>query len=83
MKFITTAALLGAGMLAMTATTASAEIVCNDEGDCWHIREHRVYEPGLRLKVYPDTWRWRENERYRFREHEGHGYWRRGVWIGL
>jgi len=33
--------LLGAafiGVLAMTATGASAAVVCNDEGDCWKVR---------------------------------------------
>jgi hypothetical protein len=83
MKLVTTAALLGASMLALTATTASAEIVCNDSGDCWHVKEHRVYEPGLKLRVYPDSWKWRETDHYRWREHPGHGYWRGGVWVDL
>jgi hypothetical protein len=83
MKLLTTAALLGAGMLALTATTASAEIVCNGDGDCWHVKEHRVYEPGLNLSVHPDNWKWDGNGHHRWHEHEGHGYWRSGVWIKL
>jgi hypothetical protein len=39
MKFLTKSALAAASLLALGATTASAEIVCNDEGDCWHVRE--------------------------------------------
>jgi hypothetical protein len=72
------------GSLALTATAASAEIVCNDDGDCWHVKRHD-YGPELKLHVHPDSWKWGEHERtkYRFREHEGHGYWRSGVWIGL
>lgn len=70
--------------LALTATAASAEIVCNDDGDCWHVKRHD-YKPELKLHVHPDNWKWRDHEhtKYRFREHEGHGYWRGGAWIAL
>ena len=82
MKLMTTAALLGAGMLALTATTASAEIVCNEDGDCWHVKERHKYPADVKLRVYPDDWKWRESEtHYRWREHPGRGYWRSGVWI--
>jgi len=85
MKFATTAALLGASMLAFTATTASADIVCNGDGDCWHVKERHKYSPDLHLQVHPDSWKWRESDasHHRWREHEGHGYWRGGVWIDL
>jgi hypothetical protein len=49
-----------AGALALTASGAAAEIVCNDEGDCWHVRDRIEYRPDWRLRVYPDTWRWRD-----------------------
>ena len=85
MKGITKLAVIAAGALALGASTASAEIVCNDAGDCWHVREHREFRPELRLHVYPDDWRWKESDshRYRWREHAGHGYWRGGVWVDL
>ncbi|MBS0252890.1 MAG: hypothetical protein JSR78_17675 [Proteobacteria bacterium] len=85
MKAISTAAFLGASMLAFAATSASAEVVCNSDGDCWHVKERRVYEPGLHLRVYPNDWKWKDHdhEHYRWREHEGHGYWRNGIWIDL
>ncbi|MBS0233885.1 MAG: hypothetical protein JSR99_10405 [Proteobacteria bacterium] len=83
MKLVTTAALLGASMLAFTATTASADIVCNSDGDCWHAREHYRYEPGLHLRVHPDSWKWHHADHYRWREHAGRGYWRGGVWVDL
>jgi hypothetical protein len=85
MKFITKSVMAAAIVLALTATTASAEIVCNDEGDCWHVRERHVYRPEFGVKVYPDDWRWGEADarRYRWREHEGRGYWRNGIWIGF
>jgi hypothetical protein len=83
MKLVTTAALVGAGMLALTATTASAEIVCNGEGDCWHVKQRYTYEPGFNVHVHPDSWKWGGNDHYRWREHEGRGYWRSGVWVGF
>jgi hypothetical protein len=65
------------------STTVSAAVVCNEEGDCWRVREERNYEPSLKLRVMqPDDWRWKEGERYRWREPgRGHGYFRDGVWI--
>lgn len=85
MKLATTAALLGASMLAFTATTASADIVCNGDGDCWHVKARHTYAPELHLRVHPDDWKWRESDasHHRWREHEGHGYWRGGVWVDL
>ena len=72
-------------IITLTATAASAEIVCNDDGDCWHVRERVEYKPEFRLQVHPDDWKWAENEghRYRWREHDGRGYWNKGVWIGF
>jgi hypothetical protein len=85
MKSITRT-LLGASFgLALTATGASAAIVCNEEGDCWHVRDRYEYRPEWGLTVHPDHWRWEEHEarRYRWREHEGRGYWRGGRWIEI
>lgn len=75
-------ALLGAAALAMTAGTASAAVVCNDDGDCWRVRGRPAYGPELRLNIHPDNWRWERSDRYRWREPgRGHGYWRNGAWI--
>ena len=80
---------LGALVLAVTALTltaagASAAVVCNEEGDCWRVRGAPRYEPSLRLRILPDSWRWREGEHYRWREPgHGHGYWRGGSWIDI
>jgi hypothetical protein len=81
MKHLATAAFVFAGVLAVNTTGASAAIVCNDEGDCWHTRSRVEYRPEFRLHVYPDSWKWHEHEKYRWREHTGRGYWRNGVWI--
>jgi hypothetical protein len=84
MRSLTKVVLVAAGALTFAATSASAEIVCNREGECWHIhgradfykREHGVH-------VYPDSWKWGKHEHYKWHEHEGHGYWKSGIWIGL
>ena len=85
MKFRTLVlgAVAGAGVFAaMAATPASAAVVCNRFGDCWHTTERYDYRPAFGLRVHDDNWRWRHHERYRWREHEGRGYWgRNGVWI--
>jgi len=83
MRALTKTVLVATGALALTTTSASAEIVCNDEGDCWHVKGKMEYRPEFKLHVHPDNWRWGEKEHYKWREHEGRGYWRGGVWIGF
>ena len=75
------AAILGAAALAATASTASAEIVCNGAGDCWHAHDHYTYEPTFGVTIHPDNWKWADRDHYRWREHEGRGYWRNGLWV--
>jgi hypothetical protein len=73
-----------AAALILGVTTASAAVVCNDEGDCWRVKGRAEFKPELKLRVYDDDWKWKEGERYRWREAgRGHGYWRGGVWIGI
>jgi hypothetical protein len=74
------AGLMGAAVLAFGVTGASARVVCNEDGDCWHVKTDYDYRPEFRLSVHPDDWRWKEGEKYRWHEHEGRGYWRHGVW---
>ena len=82
-------ALVGAGALGAMAGPASAYVVCNREGDCWH-SEHRDRAPGVRFEYHPDDWyfhrRWEgdRSDRYRYRawrDDAARGYWRNGVWI--
>ncbi len=79
------AVLLSAGSIAFTATTASADVVCNNEGDCWHVKDHYTYPPGVTITIHPDQWKWGDQDKYRWHEPEGQnrGYWRGGVWIGF
>ena len=82
MKLLT--ALACASALALSATAAPAAVVCNDEGDCWRVKERRDYDPGLRLRVYDDNWTWGEAEEYRWRDAgDSDGYYRDGVWVGI
>jgi hypothetical protein len=73
------------GVLALSATSASAAIVCNEEGDCWHAKQKYEYKPEHHVHVYGDDWKWADadHDKYRWREHDGPGYWRSGVWIGF
>jgi hypothetical protein len=81
MKRLTAAVLGAACVLALTASAASADIVCNREGDCWHVKEKHPYRTEWGLVVHPDSWKWGATEKYRWREHDGRGYWRQGVWV--
>jgi hypothetical protein len=49
MNALTKALLTGASAITSTATSVSAELVCNYEGDCWHVRGRVDYKPVLRL----------------------------------
>jgi hypothetical protein len=83
MKLLNKIALAGASALALTATTASADIACNGEGECWHVRDRVEYKPEFGVTVHRDDWKWKEHEHYKWREHEGRGYWRNGIWIDI
>jgi hypothetical protein len=76
----TFAALLGASALAMVSTGASARIVCNADGDCWHTQTDYEYRPEMGLTVHPEDWKWKEGEHHQWREHAGKGYWKDNAW---
>ena len=77
------AAMLAVGGLTVAATGASAYVVCNSEGDCWHVKDRYTYQPTFGVVVHDDDWKWDDHDavRYHWREHEGRGYWHNGVWI--
>ena len=77
------AGLMVAGAVTATATSASAYIVCNRDGDCWHSHE-RLIGPGF--VRHPDDWyfhrTWAGDPAYHWHEyHDGPGFWRGGVWV--
>ncbi len=74
--------------LVAASSSASAYVVCNREGDCWHTDHRWHYGPYRAWDYHPDDWyfhrHWEADHNYRWREyHEGRGYWRGGVWIQL
>jgi len=82
------AALVAAGALAATTGAASARVVCNAEGDCWHTDQNYRYGSGVRLQYHPDSWYfhndWDHDQNRHWRgHHEGRGYMRNGVWVTL
>jgi hypothetical protein len=84
-KTLLASALIAAGLTAAPAS-ASAYVVCNRHGDCWHA-DRRVHFPGVRLIFHGDSWwdRHRDNHRYVWhdldRDHDWHrGYWDHGAW---
>ncbi len=81
-KSLIAGAVVAAGV-ALSASSASAYVACNAEGDCWHVHRHAQYNynPSFGIVVHPDNWRWSSTDHYRWRDHAGRGYWRNGVWI--
>ncbi len=82
MRILAATASLGIGAILMLSP-ASAAVVCNEDGDCWRVKEHYDYKPEWRLRIYDDDWKWSDSDKdkYRWREGRGRGYWRNGVWI--
>ena len=80
-KQILLGAAIAAGALTATTGGASAYVVCNRVGDCWHTQTRYAYRPSFGITIHDDNWRWRDSDRFRWREHPGRGYWRGGVWI--
>jgi hypothetical protein len=85
MKKLMLGAALSAVALMGLAGSASAYIVCDRDGDrCWHTDTRENY-PGGRYDWHPDDWYFhRHFDADHWHDyHEGHGYWRNGVWITL
>ncbi len=70
----------GLGVVAMSSLGASARIVCNEDGDCWHSPGAYTYPPTAGIVIHPDDWKWKEGEHHAWKEHEGRGYWHGGEW---
>jgi hypothetical protein len=86
---ILAAAATAAGLTLAFAAPASAYIVCNREGDCWHTDSRYARQPGVTFSYHPDDWYFHRDwdrdrdMRWRSERHDGRGYWRGGVWITL
>jgi len=88
-KALSTAAiatLMGAGAIVSTTEIASARVVCNAEGDCWHTDKAYHYRPDVKVEIHPDSWYfhqdWTNQKDRRYHEHhDDRGYYKNGVWI--
>jgi hypothetical protein len=81
------AALLSGGAVALSGG-ASAAVVCNNAGDCWHTEGRDHYDTSLGVVSHPDDWyfhqHWDASNPNHYRDyHEGRGYYKSGVWITL
>jgi hypothetical protein len=82
MRHLVSAFVLSVGVLAFGATSASAAIVCNEDGDCWKTQERYTYPPEAGVRIYADDWTWGPNDKYRWRDpRPGPGYWSKGLWV--
>jgi hypothetical protein len=75
-------ALVALGTVAFSVS-ASAAIVCNDEGDCWHTSHKYTYPPAVKLSIHDDKWKWGDQDHDKWNEHTGRGYWKGNIWIGF
>ena len=82
------ALLMGTGALTVTATPASARVVCNTDGDCWHVDQNQNYRypHGFAVQAHPDEWyfhqKWDSDKSRHWRDyHEDRGYYRGGNWV--
>jgi hypothetical protein len=74
------ATLVSAGVLAISAVSASAAIVCSGNV-CWHTTERYEYPADARVTIREDTWKPAPDAKITFREHVGRGYWRDDKWV--
>ena len=72
-------AVVGAGLLAFSASGALAAMACNGNV-CWHVTDRHQYPRDARVIIHEDNWKPRARARIEFREHEGRGYWRGRDW---
>ena len=72
------------GILAASATVASADVACNRYGECWTVRDHYTnYPTALGVIFHDDAWRAAHaHGRYHWRDDrpDDHGYYDHNVW---
>ena len=72
------------GVLAASATVASADVACNRFGECWTVRDHYTNYPAtLGVIFHDDAWRTANmHGRYHWRndQTDDHGYYDHNTW---
>ncbi len=83
MKISALAAVAAGGLLAMSASPASAHVACNRAGECWRVNDSYDYPAHLGIVIHPDDWRDHHHGTFHWRDgHDGdrgyfdHGHWR-------
>jgi hypothetical protein len=74
---------LAAGALALSATSASADVACNRYGECWRVTQrYTTYPSNLRVTFHDDAWREAHRRHYHWRHDrdDDHGYYSHGRW---
>ena len=80
LKTAALSALAATAVVATTAPSASAYIVCNRWHQCWHTHTQYAYPASIGIAVYPDTWRW-SGPGWRWAgDRDARGYWAHGRW---
>ena len=82
-KSLVAGAALAAAGLVFSTFGASAYVVCNHDGDCWHT-ESRYHYPGSGYTFHPDDWYFHQtwgSDRHWHDYQKGRGYWKGGVWV--
>ena len=86
LKMVLLAGALSLGAVIAVAAPASAYVVCNPAGDCWHTDGNYRYPPAVGVQIHPDDWyfhqHWDDTHHYRD-YHDGRGYYKGGVWVTL
>lgn len=75
-------AVAGAAALVALTTSASAYVVCNERGDCWHSSVKYEY-PEVKVVYYDDSWDWKAHH-YHWHDVSGdYGYWdsEKNAWV--
>jgi hypothetical protein len=72
------------GIVAATASAASAGVACNRFGECWHVGGHYTnYPTALGVVFHDDAWRTAHmHGRWHWRDDrpDDHGYYDHGAW---
>ena len=73
-------AVAAVGIIAASAQTASAYIVCNRFHECWHTHARYAYPRGLGIVFYADGWRFPDTHWRWVADRDERGYWHHGRW---
>lgn len=77
-------AAVAGGAMALSATSASADVACNRYGECWRVAQrYTTYPRNLGVTFHDDAWREQNRHgHYRWRKDrpDDQGYYSRGHW---